>query len=273
MRTTKLALFLLGPALVAGCAHTEPKPDARAADAQEVALLRERVQRLERRLSDLDARLSLLTERLERPRDAVSLGAPPLVLPIAPAEPAPEPVYAGIGTASIDIPRPAPEPEPAPLRSLLVPVASVPKPPVVNERAASLAAKEEPARPASVDALYQWAQEMREAGRCLDAIAAFEDILERHRSHPLADNALYWIGVCHQARGEHRLAIDVWRQLPIQFPESPKLADALFGMAMSHEALGEPVLAEALYDQLLEQYPRAEKAPQAKRALARLAGE
>ena len=66
--------------LVAGCAHTDGAAEpAAGASEPEVTVLRERVLRLERRLSDLDAQVALLTEKVaDAPRESVSLGAAPL---------------------------------------------------------------------------------------------------------------------------------------------------------------------------------------------------
>ncbi len=121
-----------------------------------------------------------------------------------------------------------------------------------------------------VKSIYDWAMQRMKAGAQLEAIAAFEDISERFPTHDLADNAMYWAGACHQDRGDHRLAIDVWQKLPLKYPRSSKVPDALFGIAQAHEALGEPAIAETLYGELLRQHPKAERAAEARRALARL---
>ena len=118
--------------------------------------------------------------------------------------------------------------------------------------------------------LYAWGQQRLKEKRYLEAIAAFEDVVGRFGSHDLADNSQYWIGVCHQARRDHRLAIAAWQKLPARFPRSPKIPDALFGMAQSHEATGEPALAEVLYDEIVASYPKAEKLSDARKALSRL---
>jgi hypothetical protein len=118
--------------------------------------------------------------------------------------------------------------------------------------------------------LYAWAQARLKEARYLEAVAGFEEIALRFPKDDLADNSLYWIGVCHQGRGEHRLAIAEWQKLPARFPKSPKIPDALFGMAQSHEALLEPAVAEVLYDEVVGSYPKAEKYKEAKKAIARL---
>lgn len=307
-RVLSCALGALVCALCAGCAHTQSGAEPSGeADAREVTVLRERVARLERRLSDLDAQMALLTRKVaETPRDSVSLGspgyAPPPVsygtAPSAPAAwtgyPSSSPSYederswqrdpstrsidlgpSSPRTSSIDLPpiEPADDDEGDSLAGSSLSSGSVAG--VISSGGASLGSggvgSEGPPR-GDAQTVYDWAHARRKEGRFLEAIAAFEDVLERHASHHLADNALYWTAQCHLERGEPRLAIDVWRTLPMRFPKSPKMPDSLYGMALAHEELGEPVLAETLYGQLVQQYPKAEKVPEARKALKRLRG-
>ena len=121
-----------------------------------------------------------------------------------------------------------------------------------------------------IDGLYARAQAARKAGDHRAAIQDFEEILARTKSHHLSDNALYWIGVCHQDAGQPRAAIAVWKKLPVRYPKSAKVPDALYGMAQAHQKVGENDLARTLYAQLLMQYPKAERAADARARLAQL---
>ncbi len=288
--------------LLAGCAHTgdAAEPTASSAEA-EATVLRERVLRLERRLSDLDAQVALLTEKVaDEPRRSVSLGAAPAYVP-APTSyapppsssqtwsgyPAAEPSYDArrgwqndAGTRSIDLGPGPPRSTPVELPPAQVEdtVEHAPLAEVVGSRSSTTANTTASAPPptaaASADphAQYEEARARMQDGRYLEAVAGFTELLARHAQHDLADNAVYWIGVCHLERGEPRLAIDTWKTLPLRFPSSAKMPDSLYGMALAHEELGEPVLAETLYGQLLQQYPKAEKVSEARKALKRLRG-
>lgn len=289
MAVSRLLSCALGALLSAGCAHTqgggEPVSEA---DEREVTVLRERVARLERRISDMDAQLTLLTQKVaEAPRDSVSLGTPGYVPAPASYAPtssspaawngyAPAPSYdeepswqRDPATRSIDL-GPAPPRSSTPELPPLEPSDDVEASASTGGAGEALAPQGPPRGDAQT--VYDWAHARMKEGRYLEAIAAFEDVLERHASHHLADNALYWTGECHLERGEPRLAIDVWKTLPLRFPSSPKMPDSLYGMALAHEELGEPVLAETLYAQLLQQYPKAEKGGEAQKALKRLRG-
>lgn len=281
-------------ALGGACAHTNDQVDAPKSDENESAVLRERVLRLERKLSDMDAQLAALTERLDGGAGSVSVGSgayPAYSQPPAPApapayvdEPAParwtdQPIYSG---RSVDIERTVseePPEEPAPMawdtpsgegEDAAFDAATPPAYTATASPAAAPAAA--PAAQLGVDELYKWARDRQQDGRYLEAVAAYEEVLSRFPRHHLADNALYWTAVCHLDRGEPRAAVAVWKKLPLRFPKSPKMPDSLFGMAQAHEKLGEPVVAETLYSQLLDQYPKAERTAAARQALKRLGG-
>lgn len=241
--------LLASSLLCAACASAPPPAPAvqSAPAADEAGALKERVGRVERRLADVDARLGLLLAQRASKHRPTSTGPRDLIVD-APRD------EASLGARVIDLPRRRPvpeEPEPGTADVDVVPASAPP--------ASSL-----------TEDVYAWAQGRLREGRHLEAIAALEEIVERSPSHPLADNAVYWIGWGHVQRDDFKLAIDVWQRLPLRFPHSDKVPDALFGMAAAHEGLGEPAVAETLYEQLVAQYPKAEKVPDAKKALARL---
>jgi hypothetical protein len=261
-------------ALLLGCATTPPPPPTVAAADPEVVVLRDRVARLEHRLADVDGKLATLLLRAEGTPAAA--GGSPFATP-------------GPRYASIDLGHPADAiPVPEGLRSTDLGSRGGQDLPIDddgsvvlrmrgdNSGAVEAVVEEEPASDdplstlTSAKDLYSWGQARLKEGRHIEALAAFEDVLGRFAKDPLADNAMYWIGVCHQARGDHKLAIEAWQRLPARFPRSPKVPDALFGMAQSHEASGEPALAEVLYDEIVASYPKAEKHADAVRALNRL---
>ncbi len=257
---------------VSSCVTVPEAPPAPAAKAQtaaeaEVVVLRERVGRLEKRLADVDGKLSLLLARAE--------GAPVPTQKLARAmpttTPVPAPVSYDLGTKSIDLSRGGDVPLDDDGEIVLrmhgddAPIVSH------NGGADDISDDDDPLTALrNAKDLYAWGQARLKEARYVEAVAAFEDVLGRFPTHDLADNSAYWVGHCHAARGEHRLAIAEWQKLPQKFPRSDKIADALFGMAQSHEALGEPVVAEVLYDELISSYPKAEKHKEAKKALSRL---
>jgi tol-pal system protein YbgF len=263
---------------------TTTKP---AVSDPEVVLLRERVARLEKRLADVDGKLALLLARADTAPPAAPATTTPRVT--RPVERSPTPARVDDGLTSIDIERtPARadafddggivEVPPAPTSSgddddgaTVVLKMHGDAAPVIERSGGGVGGDDDPLGALrSAKDLYAWGQARLKEARYVEAVAAFEDVVGRFPKDDLADNSLYWIGVCHQGRGEHRLAIAEWQKLPARFPKSPKIPDALFGMAQSHEALGEPAVAEVLYDEIVASYPKAEKWKEAKKAIARL---
>jgi tol-pal system protein YbgF len=282
-----LALPLLG--FLGGavaCATTPPPAPAAPRPEDDVVALKERVNRLERRLADVDAKLGLLLAQRAPPRGgaptSITRGALPELGPrdLIVDEPTDEASLGG-RTRTIElgsrrspwdvesdatdadrydrVERSRRDDNEGQVIRLHGSSAPAPEPAEVG-----------PPADATVQEAYAWAHARLKEGRHLEAIAALEDILRRHPGHDLADNSMYWIGWAHAQRSDDQMAVDVWRRLPMRFPKSPKVPDALFGMAVSHESLGEPAVAETLYEQLVSQYPRAEKAKDAKKALQRL---
>jgi TolA-binding protein len=131
-------------------------------------------------------------------------------------------------------------------------------------------ANRKPAANVRVEQLYAEAHDRLKARDVVAAKRIFDGIVAQHKTHGLADNALYWSAECLRMSGEHQAAIDVWRKLPREFPRSPKIPDALFGMAMAHEALGNIPVARTLYAELVAAYPAAERRAEAQAALSRL---
>ena len=287
-----LALSLLAPGLVSSCvtAPALPTPSASSMPAPdpEMVMLRERVARLEKRLSETDGKVALLLARAEtaplsssaapprlradRPRDTVAWDLNPARDSASTGD------SDGEGVRSIDLERSRPD-EAIDDDGAVLGLPGDEAPRVAahdndNDNDVAVVADDANDDPLgalnSAQDLYAWGQARMKESRFIEALAAFEDVLGRFPKHDLADNSLYWIGACHHARGEHRLAIAEWQKLPARFPRSPKVPDALFGMAQSHEAIGEPAVAEVLYDEVVASYPGAEKHPDAKKALARL---
>ncbi len=258
----------------------------------EVVILRERVSRLEKRLVEVDGKLSLLLARAEvsaqptAPRVASYPYSPPIQTaprtgerPVVDLSPPVRDSVMDDGLRATDIERhngsggvaaddvPIDDDGAVVLRMRGDGPAEISAPSAIDtddDMADPLTALR------SAKDLYAWGQARLKESRPIEAVAAFEEVLLRFPGHDLADNSMYWICICHQTRGEHRLAIAEWQKLPARFPRSAKVPDALYGMAQSHEALGEPAVAEVLYDEIVASYPKAEKLKDAKKALSRL---
>jgi TolA-binding protein len=131
-------------------------------------------------------------------------------------------------------------------------------------------AKADTVQPSSPKLVYKRAMQHFDDGRCDLAEQGFSAILTRAPDHDLADNALYWTGVCRQRAGRLEEARQLFADVALRYPGSNKLADALFSLGEVHEAQGDPVTARMYYAELVTRFPAVERAPEAEQALRRL---
>lgn len=91
--------------------------------------------------------------------------------------------------------------------------------------------------------------------RALEALAAF---LVRWPDHPYAENALYWRGEVHFARGEPLRAAEQFEAVLARFGGGNKAPDALLKIGMCHDRLGSSNRAKEYWDRLRRDYPRSD---------------
>ncbi len=117
---------------------------------------------------------------------------------------------------------------------------------------------------------YRAAKSVLDAGQLDEARAAFEAFLNAHPDHPLADNALYWIGETWYAKALWLKAARVFGQVVERFPQGNKVPDAMLKTALCYKNLGELQLARDVLRQLVRLYPSTSTAELAREQLARL---
>lgn len=118
--------------------------------------------------------------------------------------------------------------------------------------------------------VYKRAMQHFDEGRCDLAERGFSAILTRAPDHDLADNALYWTGVCRQRAGRLEEARQLFADVSLRYPSSNKLADALYSLGEVNEAVGDTATARMYYGELISRFPDAERSSDARKNLARL---
>ncbi|MEW5850257.1 MAG: tol-pal system protein YbgF [Myxococcota bacterium] len=274
------SLLVLLAALGVGCASNTAKKEDVEALRKDLREQNERQLLMERRLADMDARLTLLTERVASRSAQEGTGARPnlgvvRVGPQAQPQPQPQPAprQAANSFESFELQRggsPAADdlddenPRVAVDRQVLAEEGG-------NARPEALAAQEEEVV-ARTDPKTQYNLSMRKfkARQYAEAARGFEEVADRWPEHPLADNAVYWTGVCYLQQGEMALAINELQKVPVRYPKSDKVPDALFQLAEAYQRVGDMESAKAMLTQVVEMYPTAEAAGPAREGLARL---
>ena len=93
-----------------------------------------------------------------------------------------------------------------------------------------------------------------------EAIAYFADVP--------SDRGLYYLGRCLEDTGQYILAIQRYRQVLRQFPDSPLADDVAFSVAEAFYRSGQNSVAVRSYRAFLEQYPDSRFVPNARYKLA-----
>jgi len=155
------------------------------------------------------------------------------------------------------VPVPVPVPTPAGTRP------GTARPTSTTPPAATPAATPAPARPAAAPGpaqLYQLGQDQLRRGSVSSARAAYTELLDKHPSSDLADEALYGIAETWADEGNGVAADSVYALVVQRFPRSSMAPNALYKRASAYRAVGRTVQAEALYKQIVAEYPQSDAA-------------
>lgn len=108
--------------------------------------------------------------------------------------------------------------------------------------------------------IYEEAYLQFQQGSYGTASAGFQELLTRYPESSLADDAMYFMALSHEADGQHHRAIENLVTLYHLYPESEKAPAAVARAARiyaDHSALRD---AERLWELLLERYPESDEA-------------
>jgi len=95
----------------------------------------------------------------------------------------------------------------------------------------------------------------------MDLFAKLVTIYERS---PLADNALYWLGMIQFKSGNYPKAVVFWDWIIRDYPKSNKVAEALYQIGLGYQKLKQNEKAKLAYDQLFRDHGHSEAAEKAK---------
>lgn len=88
--------------------------------------------------------------------------------------------------------------------------------------------------------------------------------------HPLADNALYWMGECFYAQGDFSGAVFLFKKMLKTCPDSNKKPDALLKIGYAYVILKDPNNARQFLTRLTLEYPRSPARAKAEARLKRI---
>lgn len=122
----------------------------------------------------------------------------------------------------------------------------------------------------SPEVLYGRAFDALKAANYPEAISGMSGFVTQFPTHPLADNAQYWLGQTYYVTRDYAKAIDAFTAVGSRSPESSKAPDALLKKGLSELSLGRNEAARASFNEVLRRYPQNDAARTAREQLGRL---
>jgi tol-pal system protein YbgF len=107
---------------------------------------------------------------------------------------------------------------------------------------------------------YEGALGLVRAGDYDRAIAELESFTKTFPRDPYADNALYWMGECHYAKGDYNKALERFSDVVRFHPHGNKVPDALLKKGMVLKRLGKAADAEREFALLTRRFPSTDAA-------------
>lgn len=102
---------------------------------------------------------------------------------------------------------------------------------------------------------YEMAFSLLKSGNYQASRNGFDEFLKKYPEHPLAGNAMYWMGEGFYGEGNYEKATRVFAESYKKFPKGPKAADSLLKLALSLGKLGKTEQACVTIQQLKKEYP------------------
>jgi tol-pal system protein YbgF len=124
--------------------------------------------------------------------------------------------------------------------------------------------------PETPEVLYGRAFDALKAANYPAAIAGMSGFVVQFPSHPLADNAQYWLGQSYYVTRDYAKAIEAFAAVGSRSPDASKAPDALLKKGLSELSLGRNDAARASFNEVIRRYPQNEAARSAREQLGRL---
>jgi tol-pal system protein YbgF len=123
---------------------------------------------------------------------------------------------------------------------------------------------------AAEQAAYTQAFDALKASNYQAAISGFNSFLSAYPTSPIAENAQYWLGEAHYARGEYDQAAAAFRIVGERWPNSRKSPDAMLKLGYSQIELKQAAQARLTLSELTRKFPDSDAAKLAAERLQRM---
>ena len=140
--------------------------------------------------------------------------------------------------------------------------------------AGAAAAAAAPPSPGAADpgpnTLFQLALDQLRRGSAGTARIAFEELLTKHPTSDVADDAQFYLAEAYAAENQSAAADSAYLLVVTKYPESPRAPTALFKRALAKVASNDTETAKAMFNDLIAKYPRSDEAALARERLRTL---
>lgn len=123
---------------------------------------------------------------------------------------------------------------------------------------------------ATEQAAYSQAFDALKATNYPAAIAGFESFLNTYPTSPIAENAQYWLGEAHYAKGEYDKAAAAFRVVGERWPNSRKSPDALLKLGFSQLEMKRYSEARVTLADVTRKFPDSDSARLAAERLSKI---
>lgn len=121
----------------------------------------------------------------------------------------------------------------------------------------------------SPEALYEEGLTLiRQRGNFVEGRKRMSDFVQDHAAHPLAVNAMYWIGEAYYGEKKYENAILQFQDVIQKYPGNPKAPAAMLKQGLAFHALGDVKNAKVIMQKVMETYPKSTEAEKARERLA-----
>jgi tol-pal system protein YbgF len=127
-----------------------------------------------------------------------------------------------------------------------------------------------PGSAATEQAAYSQAFDALKATNYPAAITGFESFLSTYPNSPIAENAQYWLGEAHYAKGEYDKAAAAFRVVGERWPNSRKSPDALLKLGFSQLELKRYSEARVTLADVTRKFPDSDAAKLAAERLSKI---
>ena len=115
--------------------------------------------------------------------------------------------------------------------------------------------------------LFQLALDQLRRGSAGTARLAFQELLTKHPTSDVADDAQFYLAEAYAADNQPAAADSIYGVVVIIYPESPRAPTALFKRALARVAANDTEAAKTMFNELIAKYPRSDEAALARERL------